>query len=209
MSEIDTQVFRAALGSFVTGVTIVTARDPEGRPVGLTVNSFNSVSLDPPLVLWSLALKSGSLPSFREARGWAVHVLAAGQEDMSARFARTGDDKFDDLILLDGPEGAPALPDYAARFGCEATFEYEGGDHAIFVGHVIDLQQRDAEPLVYHGGRYSRVATALVEGAQEELALTDLGRSLITNLVAQLENGAALGGDDRRLLGRLAEAMTT
>ncbi len=109
MSEIDTQVFRAALGSFVTGVTIVTARDPDGRPVGLTVNSFNSVSLDPPLVLWSLSLKSGSLPSFREARGWAVHVLAAGQEDMSARFARPGEDKFDDLDLCDGPEGAPAL----------------------------------------------------------------------------------------------------
>ncbi len=101
------------------------------------------------------------------------------------------------------------MPDYAARFGCEATFEYEGGDHAIFVGHVIDLQRRDAEPLVYHGGRYSRVANTLVEGAQEELALTDLGRSLITNLVSQLENGAALGGDDRRLLGRLAEAITT
>ncbi len=209
MSEIDTQVFRAALGSFVTGVTIVTARDPDGRPVGLTVNSFNSVSLDPPLVLWSLALKSASLPSFREAKGWAVHVLAAGQEDMSARFARPGDDKFDDLALIDGPEGAPALPDYAARFGCEATFEYEGGDHAIFVGHVIDLQKRDAEPLVYHGGRYSRVATTLVEGVQEELALTALGRSLITNLVSQLENGAALGGDDRRLLGRLADAITT
>ncbi|MEO8617852.1 MAG: flavin reductase family protein [Sphingomicrobium sp.] len=209
MSEIDTQVFRAALGSFVTGVTIVTARDPDGRPIGLTVNSFNSVSLDPPLVLWSLALKSASLPAFREARGWAVHVLAAGQEEMSARFARTGNDKFDDLPLPDGPEGAPALPDYAARFGCEATFEYEGGDHAIFVGHVIDLQKRDADPLVYHGGRYSRVATTLVEGAQEELALTDLGRTLITNLLSQLENGAALGGDDRRLLGRLAEAITT
>ena len=207
MTEIDPLSVRQALGSFVTGVTIVTARDPEGRPVGLTVNSFNSVSLDPPLVLWSLSLKSASLPSFREAKGWAVHVLAAGQEEMSGRFARPGEDKFVGLALSDGPEGAPALPDYAARFGCEATFEYEGGDHAIFVGHVIDLDKRDAEPLVYHGGRYSRVATGLAEGA-DELALTDLGRSLLTDLVTQLERGATLSGDDRDLLARLAGAIT-
>jgi flavin reductase (DIM6/NTAB) family NADH-FMN oxidoreductase RutF len=208
MSEIEPQILRAALGSFVTGITIVTARAPDGTPVGLTVNSFNSVSLDPPLVLWSLALKSQSLPSFREAKGWAVHVLAAGQEEMSARFATPGADKFADLDLSDGPEGAPALPDYAARFGCEATFEYEGGDHAIFVGHVIDLQKRDAEPLIYHGGRYSRVAAELLESGRDELALNDLGRSLVNDLVIQLESGASLCGDDRRLLARLAEAIT-
>ena len=192
---------------FATGVTIVTARAADGSLVGLTANSFNSVSMSPPLVLWSLSLKSASLPSFREAKGWAVHVLAAGQEEMSGRFARPGEDKFVGLTLSDGPEGAPALPDYAARFGCEATFEYEGGDHAIFVGHVIDLDKRDAEPLVYHGGRYSRVATGLAEGA-DELALTDLGRSLLTDLVTQLERGATLSGDDRDLLARLAGAIT-
>ncbi len=208
MSEIEPNILRAALGSFVTGVTIVTARGPDGKPVGLTVNSFNSVSLDPPLVLWSLALKSASLPAFREAKGWAVHVLAAGQEEMSARFARPGADKFEGLEIEDGPEGAPALPDYAARFGCEAPFEYEGGDHAIFVGHVIDLQKRDAEPLVYHGGQYSRVTTGLVDAEQEELALNDLGRTLVNDLVLQLENGASLCGDDRRLLTRLASAIT-
>ena len=208
MTEIDPLSFRQALGSFVTGVTIVTARDPAGQPVGLTVNSFNSVSLDPPLVLWSLSLKSASLPSFREAKGWAVHVLAAGQEEMSGRFARPGEDKFAGLTIADGPEGAPALPDYAARFGCEATFEYEGGDHAIFVGHVIDLDKRDAEPLVYHGGRYSRVATGLADGGGDELALTDLGRSLLTDLVTQLESGATMSADDRDLLARLAGAVT-
>ena len=90
----EPKAFRDALGSFVTGVTIVTARDAEGRPFGLTANSFNSVSLDPPMVLWSLSLKSGSLPVFRDAESWAVHVLAADQQSMSDRFARPGEDKF-------------------------------------------------------------------------------------------------------------------
>ena len=91
----EPKAFRDALGSFVTGVTIVTARDAEGRPFGLTANSFNSVSLDPPMVLWSLSLKSGSLPVFRDAESWAVHVLAADQQSMSARFARPAQRFFD------------------------------------------------------------------------------------------------------------------
>jgi flavin reductase (DIM6/NTAB) family NADH-FMN oxidoreductase RutF len=203
---IDPTTFRQALGSFVTGVTIVTARDPEGEPVGLTVNSFNSVSLDPPLVLWSLALKSASLPSFREAKSWAVHVLAAGQEEMSHRFAMPGADRFAGLALGDGPEGAPLIPGTATRFGCEATFEYEGGDHAIFVGHVVDVQQRGAEPLVFHGGRYGRVASGLVEGDGNALQLTDIGRALVSDLVRRLETGERLGEADRALVARLGMA---
>ena len=203
MSEIDAHNFRRALGSFVTGVTIVTARGPGGEPVGLTVNSFNSVSLDPPLVLWSLALRATSLPSFREAGSWAVHVLAAGQEDMSARFATPGADRFSGLEVDDGPEGAPQLPGFAARFGCEATFEYEGGDHAIFVGHVVDLQLRDAEPLVFHGGRYSRVGGGLFSEEDGVIALTPEGRAQVELLVERLEDGSVLGGDDRDLLYRL------
>lgn len=203
---IDATTFRQALGSFVTGVTIVTARDPAGEPVGLTVNSFNSVSLDPPLVLWSLALRSASLPSFREAKAWAVHVLAAGQEEMSHRFATPGADRFAGLALGDGPEGAPLIPGAATRFGCEATFEYEGGDHAIFVGHVVDVQQRGAEPLVFHGGRYGRVASGLVKQDDGELALTAIGRALITDLIIRLESGERLGDDDRALLARLGQS---
>ena len=154
---IDKKAFRNALGNFVTGVTIVTARDEEGRPVGLTANSFNSVSLDPPMVLWSLALDSANLPAFRNAKGWAVHILASDQEDLSNRFASRGADKFAGLDVEDGPEGAPFIPGCSARFGCKATFEYEGGDHAIFVGEVIQFDQRDAAPLIFHGGRYGRV----------------------------------------------------
>ncbi|MBX7484164.1 flavin reductase family protein [Qipengyuania qiaonensis] len=190
----DPQSFRDALGSFVTGVTIVTARDAEGRPFGLTANSFNSVSLDPPMVLWSLSLQSGTLPVFRDARNWAVHVLAADQQSMSDRFARPGEDKFAGLEVDDGPEGAPLIEGYAARFGCRARFEYEGGDHAIFLGEVVDFDRREAEPLIYHGGSYGRVMRrttgenlereGLAERVGEGLSLTASGAELLAALKA-------------------------
>ena len=190
----DPQAFRDALGSFVTGVTIVTARDGAGQPFGLTANSFNSVSLDPPMVLWSLSLQSRTLPVFRDAETWAVHVLAADQQPMSDRFARPGEDKFAGLAPGDGPEGAPLLEGYAARFGCRAQFEYEGGDHAIFLGEVIDFDRRETEPLIYHGGRYGRVMRApdgedleregLAEKVGSELALTQRGTDLLAALEA-------------------------
>ena len=174
---IDKSAFRNALGSFVTGVTIVTARDRDGNPVGLTANSFNSVSLDPPMVLWSLSLGSASLPAFRDATAWAVHVLACDQQDMSDRFARRGVDKFAGLTVTNGPEGAPLIAGYAARFGCRARFEYEGGDHAIFLGEVIDFDRSDVDPLIYHGGRYGRVMPTGAEEpeAQDHAQLAALG----------------------------------
>ena len=188
----DPHAFRDALGSFVTGVTIVTARDAAGRPFGLTANSFNSVSLDPPMVLWSLSLQSGSLPVFRDAGTWAVHVLAADQQAMSDRFARAGADKFAELDDVDGAEGAPLIPGYAARFGCTARFEYEGGDHAIFLGEVTDFDRREVEPLIYHGGRYGRIMRSptgedleregLAERTGSALSLTASGAELLAAL---------------------------
>lgn len=157
LATIDPQRFRQALGTFVTGVTIVTTRDGEGRPVGLTANSFNSVSLDPPLVLWSLALSSANLAAFRDAGHWAVHILSSDQQPLSQRFASRGVDKFAGLEFGEGPGGVPLLDGCAARFVCRATFEYEGGDHAIFVGEVVDLELAPATPLVFHSGRYSQV----------------------------------------------------
>lgn len=197
---LDRTAFRNALGTFVTGVTIVTARDGEGRPVGLTANSFNSVSLDPPMVLWSLALRSASLPAFRDADSWAVHILAAGQEDMSTRFAARGADKFEGLEVGDGPEGAPLIEGCAARFGCRARFEYEGGDHAIFLGEVVDFGRSVAEPLIYHGGRYGRVMPSAVPG-DDELRLVAQG------LAEEGEAGLTLteeGKTQLALLRRLA-----
>ena len=158
MSEVaafDPKEFRKALGAFATGVTIITTRAADGTPLGLTVNSFNSVSLNPPLVLWSLENASLSLPAFREARHWAVHVLAADQEELSGRFARRGAEKFAGLALETGAGETPLLTGCSARFQCRNAFQYDGGDHIIFVGEVLRFDRSDAPPLVFHGGRYA------------------------------------------------------
>jgi 3-hydroxy-9,10-secoandrosta-1,3,5(10)-triene-9,17-dione monooxygenase reductase component len=151
----DPTEFRRALGSFATGVTIITTRAADGTPIGLTVNSFNSVSLNPPLVLWSLAETSLSLPTFRAATHWAVHVLASDQEDLSGRFARRGENKFSGLDIEEGAGAVPLLPGCAARFECRTAFQYEGGDHVIFVGEVLAFNRAETAPLVFHGGRYA------------------------------------------------------
>ncbi len=147
--------FRKALGTFATGVTIITTRTADGRLVGLTANSFNSVSLDPPLVLWSLANNSGSYDVFRDAQHWAVHVLGADQEDLSGRFARRGEDKFAGIEVDEGLGGAPLLRGCAARFQCRTASQYQGGDHLIFIGEVLAFDRDEAAPLVFHGGKYA------------------------------------------------------
>ncbi|HEX4597310.1 MAG TPA: flavin reductase family protein, partial [Burkholderiaceae bacterium] len=146
---IDARGFRNALGTFTTGVTIVTTRDAVGHDVGLTVNSFNSVSLDPPLVLWSLARSSGSLAAFVGAEYFAVHILGARQEALSNRFAQRGADKFGDLVLARGRGGVPLLDGCAARLECRTAYRYEGGDHEIFVGEVLSFEHFDQSPLVF------------------------------------------------------------
>jgi 3-hydroxy-9,10-secoandrosta-1,3,5(10)-triene-9,17-dione monooxygenase reductase component len=151
----DALRFRSALGAFATGVTIVTTRDAEGRDVGLTANSFNSVSLDPPMVLWSLAKNARSLPAFLAASHFAVHVLAADQEALSGRFSARGSDKFAGLDLERGPAQVPLLRGCTARFQCRTAFRHEGGDHVIFVGAVESFDQSDQPPLIFHGGRYA------------------------------------------------------
>ncbi|NRF65881.1 flavin reductase family protein [Aquincola sp. S2] len=154
-ASIDKRAFRNALGAFTTGVTVVTTCDAAGRDVGLTVNSFNSVSLEPPLVLWSLARSSGSLPAFVEAEHFAVHILAADQEPMSNRFAQRGADKFAGIELARGEGGVPLLPGCAARFRCRTAFRHEGGDHEIFVGEVLGFEAFERAPLVFHKGGYA------------------------------------------------------
>lgn len=151
----DPREFRKALGTFATGVTIITTRAADGTPIGLTCNSFNSVSLDPPLVLWSLENASLSLAAFREAPHWAVHVLASDQEELSGRFARRGATKFAGLELEDGVGNIPLLTGCSARFQCRNAFQYDGGDHVIFVGEVQRFDRSDAAPLVFHGGGYA------------------------------------------------------
>jgi len=162
--------FRSALGSFATGVTVVTARSPEGSDVGLTANSFNSVSLDPPMVLWSLARTSRALPVFMSTDFFAVHILASDQESMSTRFSRPSADKFTDLAVDRGLGEVPLLQDCSARFQCRTAFRYEGGDHIIFVGKVESFDHWPRRPLVFHAGRYAHAVRA--ENPAEQKPLT-------------------------------------
>jgi 3-hydroxy-9,10-secoandrosta-1,3,5(10)-triene-9,17-dione monooxygenase reductase component len=151
----DSTMFRRALGSFTTGVTVVTTLGEDRQDVGLTVNSFNSVSLEPPMVLWSLARSSASLGAFRATRRFAIHVLSADQEPLSRRFASRRRDRFEGLALERGADGVPLLTGCAARFQCRTAFEYEGGDHVIFVGQVEVFDHTEKPPLVFHGGSYA------------------------------------------------------
>lgn len=157
-ASFDPQAFRAALGTFTTGVTIITTRTADGAPVGITANSFNSVSLNPPLVLWSLAKTARSLPVFEEGLHWNVHVLSASQEALSGSFATQGSDKFAGLALDPGISTAPLLPGCTARFQCRTAFRYDGGDHVIFVGEVLAYDRSELPPLVYQAGQYAIAA---------------------------------------------------
>jgi len=147
--------FRAAMGQFVTGVTIVTAVDEHGHRVGLTANSFNSVSLNPPLVLWSLSKQSSSMPGLLSAKAWAVNILAADQRHLAERFARKGVDRFDGVAWRTGLSGAPLIDGAVASFECTPRNHHDEGDHLIFVGQVTHCARRiGAVPLAYHGGRF-------------------------------------------------------
>ena len=147
--------FRAALGMFATGVTIVTARSSTGELVGLTANSFNSVSLEPPLVLWSLARQARSLAALSTGSHYAINVLAADQRALAEVFASKGTDRWAGVDYVDGVAGAPLLAGAMASFECFNRSRYEEGDHVIFVGEVERCSHRvGASPLLYHGGKY-------------------------------------------------------
>lgn len=165
-SKNDTSNIRRALGSFTTGVTVVTASGREAGDVGLTANSFNSVSLDPPMVLWSLAKSAGSLPVFTSAEYFAVHILSEDQQELSNRFAKRGIDKFSGVEVERGPDDIPLITDCTARFVCRTTYQYEGGDHIIFVGEVIEFCHWQRPPLLFHGGQYGQLRNVREEGSE-------------------------------------------
>jgi flavin reductase (DIM6/NTAB) family NADH-FMN oxidoreductase RutF len=154
MTDIDPIALRNALGQYATGVAVVTTLDAEGRPTGLTVNSFASVSLDPPLVLWSLALSAACLATFENCSHFAINVLTADQVAISNRFATNGIDKFAGVEWSAGLGGAPVLKDVGAVFECRNEARYAGGDHTIFIGRVERLAHGEAAPLLFHAGRY-------------------------------------------------------
>lgn len=147
--------FRTALGMFATGVTIVTARTTEGVLVGLTANSFNSVSLSPPLVLWSLSQSAASMAAFSTGSHYAINILSAEQQELARQFATKGVDRFAGVAYALGISGAPLIEGAAATFECFNRSRYEEGDHVIFVGEVERCQHRaGASPLLYHGGKF-------------------------------------------------------
>lgn len=157
-SEIDSKALRNAFGSFATGVTIVTTKGRDGNDYGLTANSFTSVSLDPPMLLWCHAEKASSFDVFRQVEYFAVHVLAADQQDISHRFATKGADKFSGVGIEYGPNDIPLLTYCVARFVCKTIYEYAGGDHIIHVGKILDFSENDMEPLIFHKGKYTKLA---------------------------------------------------
>lgn len=161
-TEITPQALRSALGRFATGVTIITCRDSAGVSVGLTANSFNALSLSPPMVLWSLRRVSPSLAAFIAAKHFAVNVLAENQVDLSRRFASPSADRFAHGHWSVGEGGVPVLAGCAAVFECEALPQpQEIGDHVLFIGHVRRVTEAPVPPLLFQAGHYRMLGEIL------------------------------------------------
>lgn len=162
----NSDAFRRALGHFSTGVTIITA-ESNGERAGITANSFSSVSLDPPLILWSVKKSSTSWPVFAASSSFAINVLAADQSSLAAQFARSGTDKYKDVDWKPGRSGAPLLSNVTAQFECSRRIEYEGGDHLIVMGQVTHFARYDRRPLVFTQGRFSTAIDNAGAGEQD------------------------------------------
>lgn len=148
----NARAFRDALGTFATGVTLVTIKTPDG-PMGFVANSFSSLSMDPPLVIWAPAKSASRFPHYAAAKHYAIHILAEDQQELITRFVRGGAG-FDGLDYEINAEGVPVVAEAAARFECEQHATYEGGDHLIVVGRVLRAATRDIAGLVFKKGRY-------------------------------------------------------
>lgn len=154
--QLDLRAFRQALGHFATGVTVVTVKDQSDKHMGITVNSFNSVSMEPPLVLWSLDRSTYSFKAFEQAEYFIVNVLAYDQINLSNHFAKKTDgDMFEKLSYTTGVGGVAMLSDCAAYFQCRKKYMYDGGDHLIFVGEVLEFADTDRTCLIFHKGQYT------------------------------------------------------
>ncbi len=169
---IDPRELRHALGRFATGVTVITTRAPNGRLEGVTANSFAALSLEPPLVLWSLSRNSSALAGFQDSGFFAINVLRASQVSLSHRFATRGANKYDDVEFGAGLGGCPLLIDPLATLECETEKQLDGGDHVLFVGRVRKIAFHDGEPLVFSAGQYC-TSVPLRQG-QAESDLNDI-----------------------------------
>lgn len=156
--EFDSRDFRLALGLFATGVTIVTTRSPSGEPVGLTANSFSSVSLAPPLVLWSLSLRSPNLANFLQSTHFGINVLARDQIALAQRFSKPIPRKFEGIAHCLGVHGVPMIDGSAAQFECRTEARHYAGDHVIFIGHVMHYNHSGREVVGYFRGQYAEIS---------------------------------------------------
>jgi flavin reductase (DIM6/NTAB) family NADH-FMN oxidoreductase RutF/DNA-binding IclR family transcriptional regulator len=194
----DARELRQVLGSFVTGVTVITTIDAEGRQHGLTANSFSSVSLDPPLVLWSQSKSAPSHPVFSTAERFVVNILADDQVEVSNRFARGGADKFAGAQVRPGLGGVPLIEGCAAHLECRRVHSYPGGDHVVFIGEVERIERHPRQPLVFGGGKYL-VAQAHDAGASDtgpniaRLQAVRLATRALVELSDELDETLGLG----------------
>jgi flavin reductase (DIM6/NTAB) family NADH-FMN oxidoreductase RutF len=160
-AQVSEAAFRGALGTFPTGVAIISAITDDGTRLGLTVNSFNSVSLKPPLVLFSVARRASSFAQWQTVERYAVNILGEDQSALSNRFAGSNTDRWDGVTTLTGETGVPILPNVLAALECVAHARYDGGDHEIFVGRVVAISRREPlnpHPLVFFRGRYGQIS---------------------------------------------------
>lgn len=165
----ESATLRKAMRRFATGVTVVTTRGACGKLEGLTVNSFSTVSLEPPLVLWSLARRAGSFATFVDATHFAVNVLGADQLHLCHHFSARRADKFAGILHRPGIGGCPLLDDTIARFECRRETHFDGGDHVIYIGRVLRTSHGEGDPLIFAGGGYHRPAALPAPGGRRAL----------------------------------------
>jgi flavin reductase (DIM6/NTAB) family NADH-FMN oxidoreductase RutF len=154
---IDPRELRDVLGCFATGVAIVTSVGEEGKPVGMTINSFSSVSLDPPLVLWSIGLNTPSRGAYVKHKSFAINIMGAHSKDVSLHFAKPSDDKFAGVDWSAGHNGVPVLTEALATLECDIHEQVIAGDHEIFIGRVMRLRQGSGDPLLFHRGKFAQL----------------------------------------------------
>jgi len=155
---LEPRQLRDAYGRFATGVAVVTTLDPERRPVGMTISSFNTVSIDPPLILWSIELNAPSLCSFRATQFFAINVLSAAQHDLCYKFSRPAADKFEGVAWRAGDAGVPLLDGALAHLQCRVHARHPGGDHEIYLGQVQQIATQSGVPLIFYHGKLTPLA---------------------------------------------------
>lgn len=199
-AAIDPMELRRCLGSFVTGVTVITVLDEQGAPIGMTANSFNSVSLDPPLIVWSLRTNASTYATYANAKRFVVNILSEGQVDVSNRFARSGPDRFDGVAVTPGIDGVPLIAGCAAYLECRTEATYPGGDHLLFLGRVERIVNASLKPLAFGAGKYmvvhpydNAMNTDLSSGNVATLNAVHLARPCLEELNRETDKTVGLG----------------